>query len=118
MALAGCSQKQLTPDDLKSEIQNAQRLSRECSLVVELRPTGKLSEHFRKTHELYLLKQFAELKKTAGEAKPTAAIQQAFDEYKETLSALEDALHKIENEPRQEDFEAVTNRLEALEKKL
>lgn len=118
LVLAGCSQKQLTPHDLKSEIQNAQRLSRECVMVLELRPAGKLTERFRKTHELYLLKQFNELKKTADQAQPEPAVQQAFDEYKQTLSALEDALRKIETEPRKQRFDEIANDLGSLEKKL
>jgi hypothetical protein len=118
LALAGCSQKQFTPKDLKAEIQNAQRLSRECAMVLELRLTGKLTTPFRKTHELYLLKQFAELKKTADEAQPKAAIQQTFEEYKQTLSALEDALRKIQAEPHKQRFEEIANQLGALEKEL
>ena len=108
----------MDPEDLKAEIQNAQRLSRECAMVVELRPAGKLTEHFRKTHELYLRKQFDELKKTAEDAKPDAALQTTFDEYRQKLSDLEDALQKIEAEPHQQRFDEIANELGSLESRL
>jgi DNA polymerase/3'-5' exonuclease PolX len=118
LTLAGCSEKQLKSDDLKAEIKNAQQLSRECAMVLELRTTGKMTEDFRKIHELYLVKQFEELKKTADKAKPDDGIRPVFDEYKQKLSGLEGALRTMESEPHKEKFEAVTNDLDALEKKL
>lgn len=87
-------------------------------MVLELRAAGKLTERFRKVHELYLLKQFDELKKTADAAKPNAEIQSAFEDYKRKLQALDGALRKIDSDPHKEAFEAVTNDLEALEKTL
>lgn len=117
-ALTGCAQKHLTPEDLKAEIQNAQRLSRECAMVVELRPAGKLTEYFRKTHELYLRKQFDDLKKTADDAKPDAALQTTFDEYKQRLHDLEDALRTIEAGPHPQRFEEIAIQLESLESRL
>jgi hypothetical protein len=118
LTLAGCTQKQLTPEDLKAEIQNAQRLARECAMVVELRPAGKLTERFRRTHELYLLKQFEELKKTADDAKPDAALEASFGEYKQRLGELEDALRKIEAEPHKQRFDEIAKELGSLENRL
>lgn len=120
LALAGCvdQPKKLDANSLKAEVQNAEQLSRECAMVLELRTSGKLTERFRKTHELYLRKQFDDLKKTADQAKADSSIQSTFDEYKQRLQALEAALGKIEAEPHKEAFDEVTNALEALEKKL
>lgn len=120
LALAGCvdQPKKLDASSLKAEVQNAEQVSREGEMLLELRTAGKLTERFRKVQELYLLKQFDELKKTADEAKPSAEIQSAFEDYKQKLQALEAALRRIESEPHKEAFEAVTNDLEALEKTL
>lgn len=120
LLLVGCvdQPKKLDAKSLKAEVQNAEQLSREGAMVLELRTQGKLTERFRKTHELYLLKQFDELKKTAAGAKANPEIQSAFEDYKQKLQALEAALGKMESEPHKEQFEAVTNGLEALEKKL
>ena len=120
LALAGCADqpKKLDASSLKAEVQNAEQVSREGEMLLELRTAGKLTERFRKVQELYLLKQFDELKKTADEAKPSAEIQSAFEDYKQKLQALEAALGRIESEPHKEAFESVTNDLEALEKTL
>jgi len=120
LALAGCvdQPKKLDANTLKAEVQNAEQLSRECAMVLELRTSGKLTERFRKTHELYLQKQFDQLKKTADKAHAESSIQSTFNDYKQALHALEGALSKMESEPHQEPFEAVTTDLEALEKKL
>lgn len=120
LALVGCPDqpKKLDANSLKAEVQNAEQLARECAMVLELRTSGKLTERFRKVHELYLLKQFDDLKKTAKEAKAESSIESTFDEYKQKLHTLEEALGKIDSEPHKEAFESVTNDLEALEKKL
>jgi hypothetical protein len=120
LSMVGCPDqpKKLDANSLKAEVQNAEQLSREGAMVLELRAAGKLTERFRKVHELYLLKQFDELKKTADAAKPNAEIQSAFEDYKRKLQALDGALRKIDSDPHKEAFEAVTNDLEALEKTL
>jgi DNA mismatch repair ATPase MutS len=118
--LTGCPDQPKTLDaqSLKAEVQNAEQLSRECSLVLELRTSGKLTETFRTVHELYLLKQFEDLKKTADRAKADSSIQSAFAEYKQKLQTLESAVRAMSSEPHKEAFEGVTNDLEALGKKL
>lgn len=120
LVLVGCvdQPKKLDANSLKAEVQNAEQLSREGEMLLELRTAGKLTERFRKVHELYLLKQFDELKKTATEAKPDAGIQSAFDDYKQKLETLEGALRTIESQPNKDGFQNVTNDLEAIEKKL
>ena len=120
LTLVGCPDqpKKLDANSLKAEVQNAEQLSRECALVLELRTSGKLTERFRKVHELYLAKQFEDLKKTADQAHADASIQSTFDEYRQKLHALEGAVRTMSSVPHKETFEAVTNDLEMLEKKL
>jgi len=120
LVLVGCPDqpKKLDANGLKAEVQNAEQLSRECSLVLELRTSGKLTERFRRVHEVYLLKQFEELKKTANQAHAESSVQSTFDEYKQNLQVLEGAVRGMGSAPHKEAFETVTNDLEALEKKL
>ena len=120
LVLVGCPDqpKRLDASSLKAEVQNAEQLSRECSLLLELHNSGKLTERFRKVHELYLAKQFEDLKKTADQAHADASIQSTFDEYRQKLQALGDAVRTMSSAPHKEAFEAVTNELEALEKQL
>lgn len=120
LTLVGCPDqpKKLDATSLKAEVQNAEQLSRECALVLELRTSGKLTERFRKVHELYLAKQFEDLKKTAEQGHADASIQSTFDEYRQKLQALGGAVGTMSSAPRKEAFEGVTNDLEALEKKL
>jgi len=118
--LTGCPDqpKSLDAQSLKAEVQSAEQLSRECSLVLELRTSGKLTERFRKVHELYLLKQFDELKKSADQAEADSSIQSAFAEYKQKLQTLELAVQAMSSGPHKEAFDEVTKDLEGLEKRL
>lgn len=120
LTLVGCPDqpKKLDANSLKAEVQNAEQLSRECAMVLELRTSGKLTGRFRKVHELYLAKQFEDLKKTADQAHADASIQSTFDEYRQKLQALGGAVRTMSSAPHKEAFEAVTNDLETLEKKL
>jgi starvation-inducible outer membrane lipoprotein len=47
LTLAGCvdQPKKLDANTLKVEVQNAEQLSRECAMVLELRTSGKLTSN-------------------------------------------------------------------------
>lgn len=116
--LAGCGDKSFTSEDLKSEVQRAQQIARECSELLDLRSADKVTESFRKTHELYLLKQIEDLEKTASRAEPASGIAAAFNEYKSKLNELSDSVKKIESEPHKEAFDRLDHDLKALGERL
>ena len=115
---AGCSKQATKTDDLRSEIENAAFLSRECELLLDLRSAGKVTDDFRKVHEHYLSKQIEELEKNLQKSPPEPTIQPVFEEYKTKLQQLNDALDNIEAHPQKERFIGLTQELEALEQRL
>jgi hypothetical protein len=118
LALGGCSEKRIEADDLKSEVQHARQLARECSQLIELRQGGRVTQNFRRTHELYLLKQGEELHRNIAGKSPDPRLQQPFAAYKERLASLMEALKKLESDPQKQNFDALDRDLSQLEEQL
>jgi hypothetical protein len=118
LALGGCSNKQIRADDLKSEVKQARELARECSQLIELREAFRLTENFRRTHELYLLKHAEELEKNLKDKSPSRETQQAFSVYKKKLASLMDSLRKLETDPQKQSFDTLDRDLKQLEEQL
>src|SRR4051812_8521677 len=118
LLLAGCTNRQMKADDLRSEIKNASSLSRECELLLDMRTGGRITERFRQVHEHYLTKQIEELEKNVEKAQPEPHLQAVFTQYRSKLREFKAALNRIEPQPHRATFTAITHDLESLEQQL
>jgi hypothetical protein len=115
--LTGCSQRPMDGNDLRGEIEQAQRLARECVLFWDLKDQQHLTGSFARSHADYLKNQAEELEKQIKDKQPRPEIASALNEYREQLDQLSRQTTQLDSSPDKQHFQQLDRDLGELESK-
>ena len=113
----GCSQKSIDADDLRAQIEQAQKLARECVTFLYLQEQRHLTHSFYKSHSDYLNKKAEELQKETGSAHAKPEISSLFTEYRMQLDELSRQTAKLDSSPDKQQLQQLDQNFGELERK-
>jgi polyhydroxyalkanoate synthesis regulator phasin len=102
-------------DDLRAQVEQAQKLARECVVFLDLEDQQRLTASFAASHSDYLIKQTEELQRQIGDKQSKPEITSVLSEYRARLDELSQQTSRLPSSPDRHQLEQLERKFGQLE---